>query len=180
MKKIFYFISAVLAVIAVNSCGMDDDESNWEKYADWRTENLAWLETQKSLKNADGTYFYTKVQPGYEGSSYVLMHYFEDPSQNKDNLQPLYTSSATVNYTVRLYDGTLVDSAANFTNALNDGLIEGWAIAVQQMHVGDTAQIVMPYEVAYGSNGSGSIYPYSTLLFNIRLVDIANYETRPE
>ncbi len=180
MKKIFYFISAALAIIAIHSCGLSEEESTWDTYADWRNDNLEWLEAQKTLKNADGTYFYTKVQPTYEGSNYVLMHFFEDPSLNAGNLQPLYTSAATVNYTVRLYDGTLIDSAANFTNALNDGLIDGWAIALQQMHVGDTAQVVMPYQVAYGSTGSGSIYPYSALTFNIRLVDIANYETRPE
>jgi FKBP-type peptidyl-prolyl cis-trans isomerase FklB len=180
MKKILYFVSALIAVGAINSCGLSDDEENWEKYADWRNANNAWLTSQSELKNADGSSYYTQIIPNYDGSKYVLMHYFEDPSKNADNLQPLYTSSAKVNYTVRLYDGTLVDSAANYSAALNSGLIEGWAIAVQQMHVGDTAQIIMPYNVAYGESGTTNINPYSALQFNIRLVDITNYETRPE
>jgi FKBP-type peptidyl-prolyl cis-trans isomerase FklB len=179
MKKIFYFVSAFIAITAMNSC-VGDDETTWEKYTDWRTANIAWFSDQETLKNANGTNFYTKVQPNYDGSNYVLMHYFEDPSKNVGNLQPLYTSTVTVNYAVHLYDGTLVDSAANYTSTLNSGVIEGWAIAVQNMHVGDTAQVVMPYKLAYGETGSGSIYPYSTLQFNIRLLDIDNYETRPE
>lgn len=179
MKKIFYFVAALTTLAAMHSCGLSEEEETWEKYTDWRNTNNAWVEEQAALKNADGTSYYTKVQPNYDASKYVLMHYFEDPSQNVGNLQPLYTSSAKVNYTVRLYDGTLVDSAANYSNALNDGLIEGWAIAVQQMHVGDTCQIIMPYNVAYGESGGTSIYPYSALQFNIRLVDITNYETRP-
>ena len=53
-----------------------------------------------------------------------------------------------------------------------------------QMHVGDSAQIVIPYQQAYGSTGSmrNGIYvikPFSTLVFNLKLVDIPYYEVRP-
>ncbi|MDE7125880.1 MAG: FKBP-type peptidyl-prolyl cis-trans isomerase [Muribaculaceae bacterium] len=47
------------------------------------------------------------------------------------------------------------------------------------MRVGDTAEVLIPYSMAYGMSGSGSIPPYSNLRFNVRLVDIVNYETRP-
>ena len=47
------------------------------------------------------------------------------------------------------------------------------------MRCGDTAQVVLPYGVAYGSQNLGDIPPYSNLRFNIRLVDIPYYEKPP-
>jgi FKBP-type peptidyl-prolyl cis-trans isomerase FklB len=47
------------------------------------------------------------------------------------------------------------------------------------MRCGDTAEVVVPYGLAYGSQDRGTIKPYSNLQFNIRLVDIPNYETIP-
>jgi FKBP-type peptidyl-prolyl cis-trans isomerase FklB len=179
MKKIIYFVSALLALTTFSACLDDNNDDDLSKYTDWLNTNTAWLNEQAALKNADGSAYYTKVVPAWDSSQYVLMHYFEDPTANEGNLQPLYTSACEVNYTVRLYDGTLVDSAANFTAALNSGLISGWSIAVMQMHVGDTAQVVMPYNVAYGTTGTTGIDPYSALRFNIRLVDITDYENRP-
>jgi FKBP-type peptidyl-prolyl cis-trans isomerase FklB len=180
MKKILYFALALFAVGSFCSCmGDDDDDSTWETYADWRETNLSWLNTQAARTNADGTPYYTKIQPSWDPSEYVLMHYYEDPTANAGNLQPLYTSSCKVNYQVHLYNDTLIDSGASYEAALNSGLIDGWAIALMNMHVGDTAQIVMPYQAAYGATGATSIYPYSALRFNIRLLDITNYETRP-
>ena len=59
------------------------------------------------------------------------------------------------------------------------GVIDGWQIALMNMHVGDTVQIVVPYQSGYGSTSTGKIQPYSALRFNVRLVDIPAYEVRP-
>lgn len=47
------------------------------------------------------------------------------------------------------------------------------------MRVGDSARIVIPYNLGYGSSNSGVIKPYSTLVFDLKLVDIPYYEVRP-
>ncbi len=59
------------------------------------------------------------------------------------------------------------------------GNVQGFAIALMDMRCGDTAEVVVPYGLAYGSQDRGTIKPYSNLQFNIRLVDIPNYETIP-
>ena len=46
------------------------------------------------------------------------------------------------------------------------------------MHVGDTAEIIVPYNVAYGVSYTGTILPYSSLRFNLRLDDIYKYEAK--
>ena len=45
------------------------------------------------------------------------------------------------------------------------------------MYVGDSAEIICPYNMAYGeSYVSSLIQPYSALRFNVRLVDVYAYE----
>lgn len=172
-------LSVVPAVLT--ACDDDDDlTTTWEKYAEWRNKNETWLNSQTSLTGPDGKPLFTKIVPTVNPSGIVYMRWFGDRNANNANLQPLYTSTVTVNYAVYLYDGTRVDSAANYTVQLNSqSLIPGWATSIQQMHVNDTVEVLMPYNVAYGASGSGEVLPYSTLRFNLRLVDIPNYETRP-
>jgi FKBP-type peptidyl-prolyl cis-trans isomerase FklB len=47
------------------------------------------------------------------------------------------------------------------------------------MHVGDSVEVVIPYQLGYGTTITGSIPPYSMLKFNMRLVDIPYYQARP-
>ena len=57
------------------------------------------------------------------------------------------------------------------------GFISGWTWALMEMTVGDKAEVVIPWQLGYGSNGSGSIPPYSTLIFTMTLNSIPTYET---
>ncbi|MDE6074493.1 MAG: FKBP-type peptidyl-prolyl cis-trans isomerase, partial [Muribaculaceae bacterium] len=52
-------------------------------------------------------------------------------------------------------------------------------IALEKMHVGDSVEVIIPYQAGYGASSSGSILPYSTLRFGIKLVNIPYYEVRP-
>lgn len=171
----------VLAVAApmLTACS-DDTKTTWEEYADWREENQAWINKQLALTDAQGKPLFTTFTPSYAPANTIHYRFVNDPAENAGNLQPYYTSTVTVNYTVRLCNGTKIDSAANYTSTLNDsGLIPGWALAIQQMHCGDSIEAILPYNVAYGTTGSGSVPPYSALRFNLRLVDIPGYEVRP-
>ncbi len=50
-----------------------------------------------------------------------------------------------------------------------NGLIAGWAEAVQLMVVGEERRVWIPEELAYGSSGRG---PSGTLVFDIELLAI--------
>ncbi|WP_294618190.1 FKBP-type peptidyl-prolyl cis-trans isomerase [uncultured Bacteroides sp.] len=79
------------------------------------------------------------------------------------------------------YKGTLINGR-EFDNSwkrncpeafrLNE-VIEGWQIALQQMHVGDHWIIYIPYAVGYGTRTSGPIPAFSTLVFEVKLLGIA-------
>ena len=53
-------------------------------------------------------------------------------------------------------------------------VIKGWQDCLQRMHIGDSWLIMVPWYLAYGQSGSGSIAPYSNLYFRLQLVDITN------
>ncbi len=185
MKKIFIAI-AVLAVCALAACS-DDQQTTWDEYSDWRELNDRWLDELKAKRNPDGTPYYTEVIPRWNPGTYVLMHYFNDPAENAGNLSPLYTSVVDVRYVGHDANGAGFDSSTLVTQYGRPGVarfnvnsvIQGWGIALERMHVGDTVELIVPYGAAYGSSINSGVKPYSNLRFNIRLEDIYKYEARP-
>lgn len=150
----------------------------------WRTDNITWYNTQKALKNADGTPYYTQLAPDWYLSSGVLIHWFNDTTLTSGNLVPMATSTVDVIYQGRLYNDTIFDNSyalkingdSIYRSQVNNN-IDGWTIALTHMHVGDSVEVIIPYSQAYGTEGSGSIAPYSVLRFNMKLVDVYRYET---
>ena len=185
MKKIPFILLIMMLLGGVaTSCFFDKDEDNLKKYAEWNDINMAWYQGQAQLTEG-GKLFYTAVTAPWDPAAEVLIHWFNDTNLTKDNLKPLYSSQVDVKYKLCLYDGTPVDSSFTSTSPadslfrcrLNSGIIEGWAIAVPRMHIGDSCRIIVPYNVGYGSTGKGSdIQPYTTLQFDIKLVGIPKYE----
>lgn len=89
---------------------------------------------------------------------------------------PRLNSIVSVHYKGTLINGREFDNSwkRNCPEAfrLNE-VIEGWQIALQQMHVGDRWIIYIPYAVGYGKRASGPIPAYSTLIFEVQLLSIA-------
>lgn len=182
IKPILLFLLGVVALTACN----DDNESSWDDYKDWREANTAFFEEQKFRMTPQGTNYYQTITPAWNSSAQVLIRYLNDRSLTQGNLSPLLTSTVDVKYIGRLYTGETFDSSYNnrvngdsiFRTTLTS-LIQGWQIALVNMHVGDSVEIVVPYNMGYGATQSGIIKPYSTLIFNLKLVDIPYYEVRP-
>lgn len=86
------------------------------------------------------------------------------------------TDSVEVKYEGILMNGEVFDSSKSMPNGsatLNlTNVIKGWQTAITQMPVGATWEIYIPYDMAYGKDGSGHIPPYSALTFKVTLVKI--------
>ncbi|MFG6382577.1 MAG: FKBP-type peptidyl-prolyl cis-trans isomerase [Muribaculum sp.] len=175
MRKFPIIAFFVIAIVTLMSC---KDDNNLDDYKEWRSLNNNWL---SELELSSGSY-YRKVIPSYDKGQYVLMHWFNDRNTTAGNLQPYYTSTVAVKYIGRLYNDEAFDSSYLATDSLFvtkvNAVIPGWTIALQEMHVGDSVEVVIPYQSAYGTTGSGKILPFSNLKFNIKLVDIPNWETK--
>ena len=89
---------------------------------------------------------------------------------------PTAESKVKVEYEGRLMDGTVFDSSAQHGSepaqfAANQ-VIKGWTEALTMMPVGSEWEVYIPQELAYGQRDMGTIKPYSTLIFKMKLVDI--------
>lgn len=186
MKKYsIYILIPVLAILS--SCSSGDDSSTWDDYAEWREANISWLDDHETLTDNNGDPVYTKVVPAWNTNAYILMKWYNDTMKTKDNLRPLYTSTVDVKYIGRLYNNVAFDSSFTSTEPADSlyrtsvsNTINGWIIAMERMHVGDSVEILVPYEQGYGANSQGNyIKPYSALKFDIKLVDVAGEYIRP-
>jgi FKBP-type peptidyl-prolyl cis-trans isomerase len=84
----------------------------------------------------------------------------------------------TVNYVGTLDNGTTFDSSYSrnqpFTFTLGVGnVIPGWDLGLVGMKVGGTRTLVIPPDLAYGSEGNGPVPGNATLHFTIQLLSIA-------
>ena len=90
--------------------------------------------------------------------------------------KPGLTDRVVCNYRGTLIDGTEFDSSYKrgepATFAVNQ-VIKGWTEALQLMPVGSKWQLVLPADLAYGSQQMGQeIAPGSTLVFEVELLSI--------
>lgn len=89
---------------------------------------------------------------------------------------PTADSKVKVHYEGTLIDGTVFDSSYERGEPATFGVsqvIKGWTEALQLMKVGGKWKLYIPYDLGYGERGAGSdIKPYSTLLFEVELLDI--------
>lgn len=90
-------------------------------------------------------------------------------------------SVPTTKSTVRVhYRGTLINGK-EFDNSfirkhpetfrVNE-VIEGWQEALKAMPVGSRWMIYIPYELGYGTRACGDIPAYSTLIFEVELLEV--------
>ena len=93
---------------------------------------------------------------------------------NSSSVQPTVRSIITAHYTGKTIDGKQFDSSRGgvpLACRLCD-LIEGWIIAMQQMHIGDKWELYIPAEMGYGKLSQPGIPGGSTLIFEIELLGI--------
>ena len=94
---------------------------------------------------------------------------------NQESPKPTVRSIITTHYTGKTINGKVFDSSRGgvpLACRLCD-LIEGWIIAMQQMHVGDKWEVYIPAEMGYGKFSQPGIPGGSTLIFEIELLGIA-------
>lgn len=93
---------------------------------------------------------------------------------NQNAPSPTRNSVVVVHYVGRTINGRQFDSSRGGTAPamrLRD-LIQGWIIALQQMHVGDKWEIYIPAEMGYGKSSQPGIPGGSTLIFEVELLGV--------
>jgi FKBP-type peptidyl-prolyl cis-trans isomerase len=98
--------------------------------------------------------------------------------QKGDGAQAEKGKNISVHYKGQLADGTVFDSSyqrkqpIDFTVGIGQ-VIRGWDEGLQLMKVGDKARLVIPSDLAYGSQGAGGVIPpNATLIFDVELMQV--------
>lgn len=116
-----------------------------------------------------------KVAAGYDetasGLRYKITHKGSGKKAEKG-------SQVSVHYKGQLLDGQVFDSSyqrkqpIDFTIGIGQ-VIPGWDEGIQLLRVGDKARLVIPAELAYGSQGAGGVIPpNATLIFDLELMAV--------
>ena len=101
--------------------------------------------------------------------------YYKVLEQGNGSISPTVRSIVSVHYRGTLIDGKEFDNSykRNCPEAFRlCDVIDGWQLALQQMHVGDKWIIYIPYELGYGSKACAGIPAFSTLIFEVELLGI--------
>jgi FKBP-type peptidyl-prolyl cis-trans isomerase len=129
------------------------------KYADYKKENEEFLANNKGKEG---------IQATASGLQYKVI------TEGKGEV-PTKESRVKVHYKGTLIDGTQFDSSYDRkepTTFRADQVIKGWTEALTMMPVGSKWELYIPQELAYGSREAGKIKPFSTLIFEVELLEI--------
>lgn len=158
-----------LSLVICPSC----KKNNW---ADWKVQNEVWLENNRQQEG---------VQVTSSGLQYKII---ADPTPQ--DARPNTTSTIVCDYTLKLINGTIVESNNNVMLSLSN-TIAGFAEGCHKVHVNGDIEIYIPaylgydktkfdsdeYEKAegYGTEGTQSfIPPYSTLIYTIHICAVTD------
>ncbi|MDD3322268.1 MAG: FKBP-type peptidyl-prolyl cis-trans isomerase [Paludibacter sp.] len=132
-------------------------ENEW---ADWKLQNEQWLATNKKISGVVTTESGLQYKVLYQG--YNL------------NKKPNKNSLIKVSYTGKLIDGSTFDCDTNAVFYMSS-VIEGWKEGIAKMNVKGSYMLYIPSALAYDTISTNSaIPPYSTLIFEVDLVDSYN------
>ncbi len=90
---------------------------------------------------------------------------------------PVKGDTILVNYTGRLLDGTVFDQKLNKEEPLeivlgSTTIIKGWEECLPFLNKGSVARMLLPSDLAYGGKEYGKLPAYSTLVFEVEILDI--------
>ncbi|WP_432696368.1 FKBP-type peptidyl-prolyl cis-trans isomerase [Marinobacterium sp. YM272] len=95
---------------------------------------------------------------------------------SEDGAKPAASDKVRVHYHGTFIDGKVFDSSYQRGTPAEfpvGAVIAGWTEALQLMTAGSKWKLYIPYQLAYGVQGSpGGIPPYSTLVFDVELIDV--------
>jgi len=193
--NIKHYLFIALSLLAFVSCSEADEED--AEWANWQSRNEAYFESQYQLHQVQTSTSF--ILPSWGQASSLKVEDLDhtkcvliDVLERGEGTQcPYYTDSVKVVYNGRLmptasypqgyefdrsylttYDPE-VDVPATFS--VQGIYVEGFATALQNMHKGDVWRVTIPYQLAYGKTAQTGIPAYSTLVFQIELLDLWSY-----
>lgn len=99
--------------------------------------------------------------------------------QEGDGDSPTEEDSVRIHYEGRFIDGRIFDSTYQVGQPLTMRMtipIKGLQVALKNMQVGDKWEVVVPADLAFGAAPQAGIPPYSTLIYELELLEVTTPE----
>jgi len=175
-KKICLLPVLFLMLLSFTSCS---ETSEISQYDNWQPRNQAFLDSLQSVIDSKSNPNLFVITP--MSSSKVKIYAEKVDGYVGEGNFPLDTDTAQVYYRGKLINGEVFDDNFEgespdpnfdvpYKTAVGSGVITGWTEVLRLMKKGERWKVYIPYQLAYGTSGSGSILGYSTLIFDINLI----------
>lgn len=156
-----------LLALSFTSCSKTNDE-------EWRDKNLQFFD---NLKGSPNVLEVGDSINGYAGLFYTVEHVGTGPKPVIGNYVKVIYAGYTLNDTLKYNSPLDINDAFDYNKKgaifkVGKTTIEGFSLALQSMPVGSHWRVYLPYYLAYGTSGTSTIKPYSTLIFDMTLVSI--------
>lgn len=141
-----------------------------DEYGEQITKSLH-ISEDKEMELLDNYLELTNTTTEPDSSGIYVVHLKEGTGK-----KPEPGDIVTVHYTGKFISGEPFDSSPGGNPkrfVLGESkVIEGWNIGLQQVKEGGKARLIIPSKLAYGKQGKDDILPYSTLIYEIELINV--------
>ena len=185
VKVLPFYLLTLLPLFT--SCSESSDTV--DEFADWQSRNEVYFEQQYQLHQThsapDIIKKWTVDEATEVGHTDCVL--IDRLVSGNGTVTPLFTDTVQVHYSGRLipsvsypsgyvfdqsWRGTFDEATAVPTEfGLSSDLILGFSTALQHMHKGDKWRIIIPYQLGYKGVAKTGIPAYSTLIYEVTLVD---------
>jgi FKBP-type peptidyl-prolyl cis-trans isomerase len=113
----------------------------------------------------------SNVQQTPSGLRYVVVKKTNGKAVQKGNKVSMMYKGYLLNGEV--FDGNMDGNGPPFEFTVGLGqVIPGWDEAISMMKEGEEYKLIVPWKLAYGERGYGPIPPFSSLVFDVKLVKV--------
>jgi len=137
----------------------------------------AQMEEMKKLETAETKERYDYLAENYPDVQPIASGLYYIETKEGKGSTPTAGQKVKVHYKGMFLNGTVFDSSIERGEPIEfligqGQVIKGWDEGISMMRKGGKAVLVIPSDIAYGPNGRGSTPPYSTLVFEVELIDV--------
>lgn len=170
-KRLTLSLSLLFALFTLTSC---DQKGREDVKSPYRVENEQYIEDRANDPE------YQKLSFAHSPFS-VYYQVIKGPVGDEEDLErPLQNSQVQISYTLSLISGEKVESDQSQTfwiyrqepNKQPETIVRGLQLALQYMSVGEEWKVVIPWQLGYGAYSRNSIPAFSTLIFDVKLIEI--------
>jgi FKBP-type peptidyl-prolyl cis-trans isomerase len=172
-----YFVAkqnspALMSIVDPGVFGKGFNNQVHKGYEELQADSLVMVQTETYQKEI-GTRF-LEANAKREGVQVTASGLQYQVIEEGEGEKPVASSKVTTHYRGTLLNGEEFDSSYKRGEPISFSLgqvIPGWTEGLQLMNKGAKYRLFIPQNLAYGARNAGSIPAYSTLIFDIELID---------